>query len=309
MKFQRKFFMQVQGMNKLWTFTSPLTVELSIERGIYQTIADGTFVIKNLAESTRRDLYLDWFNQQLPPRNLLFYAGYESWLPSTVAPSQYPSFFPLIFNGQLKSAQSHRAGCDWNTELVAWDAGQTIAQAWASFSWTVGTSYSKIINDLLGELKLKLQYAPPWLLDLTLQGRGKSFIGSPFMALQSIARTANCDFWLDLSLAFITPKGQSVPSLVSGLGEITSETGLLNTPTKQQYMLSFEMIFEPRVVVGQTLELSSLETITDGSYSVGGISHNGVISDAVDTGCTTKITCAYPPAFPVGLPGGVGVQS
>ena len=60
------------------------------------------------------------------------------------------------------------------------------------------------------------------------------------------------------------------------------------------------MIFEPRLQIGQFVEIESkTETIYNGTYKVVGIEHTGMISDAQSGQCKTKVRLNYIKGTPV----------
>src|SRR5260221_6321757 len=120
MKNQRAFWMQVQGATQTWTFQSPLTLELEVERGIWQSISEGTFRVYNLSQSTRSDIYQDWLEQG-QFRQITVRAGYRSWAttPASLTPGTQASIqaLPFIFQGNIKQAYSQREGPSWVTTI------------------------------------------------------------------------------------------------------------------------------------------------------------------------------------------------
>lgn len=295
MKSQRQFWMQVQGASRTWTITSPITLEVGVERGIWQGLSDGTFVLHNLAPSTRSDIYLDW-NNQGEFRAITVRAGYASW--QSAGGAQSPQAYPIIFQGNVKQAFSVRSGPDWVTTISAWDGGFGVTQGDLSVPLAPGTTFQQQAQALIAAMpNVSLGYIDP---SLTVDAiRGVSLVGSPWEKLQQMADSAYADLFIDLQKVYMVSKGQPIPDLTGGLGIITSATGLLDTPVRQKSIVSFSMIFEPRVKVGQALVLQSLETVNNGSYTVGGISHSGIISDAVSGDLRTKISCYYPQAYAI----------
>lgn len=71
---------------------------------------------------------------------------------------------------------------------------------------------------------------------------------------------------------------------------ITSETGLLSTPKLYNNILEVPILFEPRIVVGQRVQLESIETIYNGIRKVIGVAHNAIISGAVGGEAKTFLT-------------------
>ena len=297
MKFQRAFWMQVQGQSQTWTFQSPLTLELEIERGIWQSLSNGTFRIYNLADSTRSDIYQDWLEQG-DFRQITVRAGYRSWTtaPGPMVPivNQAVSLqaLPVIFLGNIKQAYSQREGSSWVTTIAAWDGGYGVTEGNMSEDQTTDIPLNDIVDQIISAMPhVSLGYLDP---SLTLSNyRGVALQGSPWTKLCQLADSLYADVFIDLEKVYMVAKGSAVPNISGGLGTISPAQGLLDTPMKQKSIVSFTMLFEPRVKVGQAVVLQSIETVNNGTYTVGGISHNGLISDAVDGECRTKISCFY----------------
>lgn len=293
MKSQRQFWCQVTGRSgDVYTIQSPLTLELGIERGIWQSISNGVFRIYNLKESTRSDLYHDWYDFSLFSP-IVLRAGYASWNTVVGLTSQS---FPIIFQGTIRQAYSQREGSNWVTTIMAWDGGQGVTSGDYTGALDMSTSLATQINSLIAAMPgVMVGYVDP---SLTItQDRATSFVGSPWQMLQSIADAAYADLFIDLQKVYIVAKGSAIPGISGGLGTISPAQGLLETPMKQRSIVSFPIIFEPRVLVGQSLVLQSIETVNNGSYTVGGISHHGTISDAVGGDLRTQISCYYGPDF------------
>ena len=63
---------------------------------------------------------------------------------------------------------------------------------------------------------------------------------------------------------------------------INDESGLLGVPKRENSLLSIDMIFEPRIVIGQIIEIKSrIQPMFNGQYKVFGIKHEGTISESV----------------------------
>ena len=126
---------------------------------------------------------------------------------------------------------------------------------------------------------------------------GVSLVGSPWGKITQMANALYATAFIDLGKVYIIANGGFIPNLNGGLTMITPQTGLLDTPEKQNTKLSFPMMFEPRLKVGQQIILQSLETVNNGSYPVVGLDHVGTISDAVGGDLHTRVTCYYAQAY------------
>ena len=74
----------------------------------------------------------------------------------------------------------------------------------------------------------------------------------------------------------------------TGAFPVNYATGLLGTPVLEQYIVRFDMIFEPRLNVGETVLLDSItDNNYNGLYKIIGVKHRGMISESV---CGDAIT-------------------
>jgi hypothetical protein len=71
-------------------------------------------------------------------------------------------------------------------------------------------------------------------------------------------------------------------AIASDIPVITSASGLLSSPARSGQMIELDMLFEPRLTVGQIVELdSTTNRLYNGTYKVMGFTHSGMISPAV----------------------------
>ncbi|MDD5301500.1 MAG: hypothetical protein PHS14_00210 [Elusimicrobia bacterium] len=299
-KWLRQFWMQVQGATRLWTITSPLTLELDVERAIFQSVSRFTFKVYNLGVQARSDLYLDQNNWLATPRPIIVNAGYASW-QSGYGP-QTPQAFPTIARGQLFQAYSTRVGPSWVTTMTGWDGGYDQANAYINVPFSKGVTFNQRVTQIAKSMaNLRAVYISPRITANV--SRGAAYSGKPWDILCELANYAQADVFIDLGVLYMVPKGQAVPGLTAGLNHVSTQYGLLNTPIKQQFRVAFDMVFEPRLLVGQNLSLVSEEPENNGSYVLQGLSHRGIISDGVEGDCTTTPTL-WNPATPTTPQGG-----
>ena len=250
-KWLRQFWMQVQGETRTFQIQSPLSLELDIQRSGTQGFGRFTFKIYNLSADTRSDLYRDICNQ-FSPRSVVLNAGYASWQSGTGPKS--PRAFPTIVSGFIQQCYSTRVGPSWLTVISGWDGGYAQANAninapWASNNWN--ERVKQLARAMMQFGDINSFYISP---ELTANvSRGGVANGKAWDYLSELAIGANADLFVDLGSLYMVPKGQPVPFLNGGINEISSKTGLLNTPIKQQFRVSFDMIFEPRFWLAKNL--------------------------------------------------------
>ncbi len=285
-KWLRQFWMQAQGATQLWTIKSPLTLELEVERSGTQSFGRFSFKVYNLGAQARSDLYRD-FCDQSTPREILVNAGYASW--QTGYGPQTPQTFPTIARGLITQCFSTRVGPSWVTTIVGWDGGYDQANA------PINVTFDKSVtwNQRLNQVARAMTGLRGWVISPQLAApvsRAATYNGKPWDLLIEMTKNASAQVFIDLGVLYVVPYGTAVPNLTGGFSQINTNMGLLNTPIKQKFVVSFDMIFEPRLLIGQAFTLVSEETENNGSYTVQALRHFGVISDAVAGDLTTMVT-------------------
>jgi hypothetical protein len=71
---------------------------------------------------------------------------------------------------------------------------------------------------------------------------------------------------------------------------IDDESGLLGVPQHEDAILKVDIIFEPRLMIGQIVDIQSrVAPMFNGQYKIYGIRHEGEISDAESGLATTTL--------------------
>lgn len=252
----------------------PYAVSFEIRRATLASSQTATFRLENLGSKLRDAIQKDWFNLA-DVRAVQFSAGYGD------GPA------PMIFNGTMKQAQSHRpsGGLDFLTEIEAFDGGPAFANGYSLQTIAGGTQFSDLIKSLAKDL-------PGVSADVVL---GK-IEGETKRSSTYAGNTWDYIFQLSNGLAFVdngqlkilNPKeyvGKTIPLIDSG-------AGLLGTPVRFLNMLRLSLLFDPRFTLGQLVELRSATLAKfNGQYKVVGVTHRGTISRAgVDAERTTELT-------------------
>ena len=241
------------------TIQFPLTCEFDINRNTSSQANTATFRIYNLAPKTREKIFQDRYNIY---RQCFvdFYAGYGDELT-------------LIFTGRVQQAYSQEETPNMVTEIQAFD--NDIIQSYSMRKFAAGTEKKEVAKALINDFP-NLKIGAIGNLEGTLSN---SLIvdDKTFVALNKL--TGN-HVVIDLNQVNILQNNEVLADV--SIPKITSETGLLGTPKRRDTNMEVDLIFEPKMVVGQLVEIESrTATIFNGQFKVVGIHHTGTISGAV----------------------------
>ncbi len=237
-----------------------ITIEFEISRQSWSASQTGTFRIKNLNEQTRNLLHKDAY-ALTERRAIQFRAGYEQ-------------FLPLCFNGQVITANSYRTegSPEFITEITAFDGGFPMVNGWTSINIAAGITVTKVLTDLAQSL--------PQITSVPIIGdfpqvnrKSKVLFGNTWSVILSESENlATIDNGQVKALHPHEVIDAQIPV-------INASTGLLGSPRRSATNFEFQMIFEPRLTLGQIVQVdSSSNRAFNGLYKVLGFTHRGVIS-------------------------------
>lgn len=280
-KFGRNYRLLVQkysDRSKFLTIKPPFTIEFNITRTQMPSENTCTIRIFNLGLENRNEILKDQFDQDIS-RQVVLHAGYGD------GPN-----FPLVFYGNITKATSVREGTNYITTIECFDGGNRFSTN-PNLTWTAGTSYQTIIGQLIDSL--------------SVYGIKKGYIGnfegevsrgySPETGIiDTLIRLTGGGFFIDNGVANCLSKNEVFAD--ENVMVIKSDSGLLGTPLREQTILTFTVLFEPNIRIGQPIQLESITAANyDGQYKVISVRHKGTISDAVCGEATTEIEVFYTP--------------
>ena len=257
--------------------TMPFTIDFDINRNIMSGANTSKVTIYNLNSDTRKKIYKDrYLTAQY--KGIVIRAGYGM--------EKTPELLPIIFKGNLKQAYSRREGTEYKTEIEAYDGGFAFVNANGSANYTAGSSQNTVLDALVKMLPFVNKGAIGDFKQ-TLP-RGNSISGNLVEQLQQIT---NNNFFIDNEKAYCLLPNEY---LEGDIQVIKPETGLLESPLREETYLKIKTLFEPRVRVGQLISLESVtNTEFNGLYKVMGFRHHGTISATQGGTCETEMTLYY----------------
>lgn len=249
------------------TIEYPLTCEFDIVRNTHSTSNVATFKLYNLAPDTREKIFQDKYNIY---RHCFvdFYAGYGDELT-------------LCFTGKVMQAYSEKQGVDVITEIQALD--NDIIQSYSLHKFSKGTEKKEVAKALISDFD-NLSIGAIGNLEGTLSNN-LIVDDKTIVALNKL--TGN-HVIVDLGQVNILQNNEVLADVI--IPKINSNTGLLGTPRRRNAEVEIDIIFEPKLLVGQLLEVeSSTASIFNGQFKVIGIHHTGTISGAISGEAKTTL--------------------
>lgn len=270
-KFGRNYNLSVQTILESFLHVSlPFTIEFDITRNTYSSTNVASVRVYNLAEGNRTAIRKDVFDYG-DLRTLSLRAGYGTNLPE-------------IFSGNITQAWSVREGNNFITQIESFDGGYAFTNAKINESFPQGTTELEIIKSLIATMPAISFGAVGDSFSGSI-GRGNTYSGS---SCSLAAELGNGQFFIDGGKAFFLADNECRQGQIQ---LIDSQSGLLGTPLREQSLITFDMIFEPRIVTGQLIELkSSTDVNFNGAYKVVSVKHRGMISPAVCGDAITSLT-------------------
>lgn len=259
------------------TIPEELTVEFEISRQSLASSQEATFRVMNLSEHTRNRIFKDPY-ALTEFRAVQFRAGYRD-----------DPVLPLCFNGFLREATSYRmsGGTEMVTELKAYDGGLAMANGFTSQTIASGTSIADVLRFLAKQLP-RISGTPIVGEFPVTNKRGKVLLGNTWqLLLEESGGLATIDNGQVKVLNYNEAIAAEIPV-------INSQSGLLGSPRRAATKLDVEMLFEPRLTVGQIVQLDSVSNkLFNGTFKVMGFVHRGTISPAVAGDCKSTVSLFF----------------
>lgn len=272
-KFNRNYHLSVELEDgSILIAQPPLTLEFQVVRN--------NFASSNVAQI--RIFNLNELNRNLIRFNISNYNRYRG----VILRAGYDENMPVIFAGNISQAWSSREGVNVVTQIECLDGGYALANGVLNQNFSVGTSRQTLIETMLERLP-NVSVGAVGTIDGEL-GRGNSFSGSTADIVNALT---GYKFYIDNEKSYVLGDSECIRGEID---LIDSDSGLLGTPILEETIFHFDMIFEPRLIIGQKIELRSLtEKKFNGSYKVISLRHRGTISKAVCGDAVTTVGAYY----------------
>lgn len=286
------------------TADPPTTIEFDITQKLNALPSDMNITIYNLSENNRNAIFHDGYDYDII-RRIILDAGYGSPTVEQIADlslrgidaraidlsTSYAGIDPsgsklsTVFDGQVTSCLSVRQGTNFLTKITAFSAATAYSSAHISETIQAGYSDKESIEQVLSNLK-KFGISKGVIGDYqNISKRAQVYSGNPIEIANTIS---NGGFFIYNDKYYVLADSECIEG--TDIDVIDSSTGLLSTPAQEGQYIHVEMIFEPRIIMGQLIYLNSATAPhLNGPYKVMSLTHRGTISEAVSGTAITTV--------------------
>lgn len=244
---------------------NPITVEFSVNRTLFADVNTLDIEIYNLAPQTYNQLFFDYFNMKY--RTIILEAGYETTGLST------------IFIGDVWSCYTRREKTNTITKIHA-IVGLKSLQAFTDMTLG-GITRDRVLAAVAKDMNLELEI---------YSGQNIAFERDVVLSDNSMKiaqQYSDNNAYIDNGKLIIL---NDVDAIKGDVPLINDESGLLGVPQHEDAILSVEIMFDPRFIIGQIIEIRSrIHPQFNGQYKVYGIKHDATISGAESGSASTTL--------------------
>lgn len=262
--------------------TNPITLQFDIDRNTASSLNSASFRIYNLSETNRSLIFQNRtsINNARDRKKVILQAGYSTAL-------NRDEDLTTIFTGDLLEAYSYRQGTDVITYINAQDGGFAAYNSRTNTTLQKGLSLKDIASNLIAGFK---ENGVEKGVIGNIEGTAKTSTALNGNNFSLLTKDYKDQVFIDLEKVNILNQNEYIKSSGGKVLLITSESGLLGTPLRQGSNVVIDMLFEPRVHVGNLVEISAqFNPLFNGQYKVMGIKHSGTISEAIGGDCKTTL--------------------
>lgn len=276
-KFGRNYVLNVETRSgTTLTITLPFTLEFDITRNVMTSANVSSIRVYNLNANNRSQIRKN-INDYGDIRIIQLLGGYGDNLS-------------LMFEGNITQAWSVREGVDFITQIESFDGGYAFANALSNVSFPSQTEQRTVIDSLINDLAgagVKPGAIGSFSGSLV---RGNAYSG---MTCEILQQLTGGRFYIDNGKAYALADNECISGPVT---VINARSGLLGTPVREQTIITFDMLFEPKLIVGQqiTLQSATADSNINGEYKVISLKHRGLISESVAGSAITTVGLLQP---------------
>ena len=229
----------------------PIRVDFDINKSISGQLNKMNLNIYNLSPSKRLSIVKDVEDTDVIP--LSVFAGYQGRLE-------------MIFRGTISKCSNGRSGADIVTRISCFDGGSDFFDTFICKTVTKNeVAVDAILADMPRITKGKISTRP-------VLTRPKILVGSPAKILDNMLDEEE-HWYVENEKLYMLKDGEVVGVYVP---EVSAQTGLINSPTREKKRVTFKMMIDPSVKIGSRASLKSIiAPHLNGIYKIEDINYSG----------------------------------
>lgn len=183
-----------------------------------------------------------------------------------------------IFQGFILESFSEKSGSDIVTTIVAMDGLVDAQGSYTSQTVKKGDAINVILKDMPNTTRAKISERP-------VVTRAKVLVGNSLKLVENNLKDDET-YFIDEGKLYIIKQNEVISNLVP---LVNASTGLLNTPTKKKYEVTFNTLLNPSIKIGGQVKLESIYAENlNGTYKVLTITYRG---DSTGTDWSQEVIC------------------
>ena len=183
-----------------------------------------------------------------------------------------------IFQGFILESFSEKSGADIVTTIVAMDGLVDAQGSYTSQTVKKGDAINVILKDMPNTTRAKISERP-------VVTRAKVLVGNSLKLVENNLKDDET-YFIDEGKLYIIKQNEVISNLVP---LVNASTGLLNTPTKKKYEVTFNTLLNPSIKIGGQVKLESVYAENlNGTYKVLTITYRG---DSTGTDWSQEVIC------------------
>lgn len=183
-----------------------------------------------------------------------------------------------LFKGFILESFSEKSGADIVTTTVSMDGLVDAQGSYTSTTVKKGDAINVILKDMPNTTRARISDRP-------VVNRAKVLVGNSLKLVENNLKDDET-YYIDEGKLYIIKQNEVVSDIIP---LVNASTGLLNTPTKKKYEVTFNTLLNPTIRIGCQVKLESIYAENlNGTYKVLTITYRG---DSSGTDWSQEVIC------------------
>ena len=183
-----------------------------------------------------------------------------------------------LFKGFILECFSEKSGADIVTTAVSMDGLVDAQGSYTSTTVKKGDAINVILKDMPNTTRARISDRP-------VVNRAKVLVGNSLKLVENNLKDDET-YYIDEGKLYIIKQNEVVSDIIP---LVNASTGLLNTPTKKKYEVTFNTLLNPTIRIGCQVKLESIYAENlNGTYKVLTITYRG---DSMGTDWSQEVIC------------------